>query len=111
MFRPGDKAIHFTKYGGVNRIEVKSFGKKYEYDLSNGVVYEIPYIETTKNVALYLNGDDGKIFKIKKELTSEQCEDMTKGLEKLSKHKQERILELREKFEDPNWVKKLREKR
>jgi hypothetical protein len=43
MFEKGDKYIHFTKYGGVNKGEVESFG--YINIIGNGVAYKKPYIK------------------------------------------------------------------
>jgi hypothetical protein len=65
MFKAGDNYIHFTKYGGINRGEVKWYGEVTTIDVDNGVVYQKPYLVTTKNIILQLDGTDGRIFKIK----------------------------------------------
>ena len=66
MFKTGDKYIHFTKYGGVNKGEVKWYGETTVIDLKNQVVYSEPYIVTTLGISLKLDGTDGRILKIKK---------------------------------------------
>jgi hypothetical protein len=66
MFKSGDKYIHFTKYGGVNKGEVKSYGETRVIDTKNCVEYLKPHIVTTKNIVLELDGSDGTIFKVKK---------------------------------------------
>jgi hypothetical protein len=65
MFKAGDNYIHFTKYGGINRGEVKWYGEVTTIDVDNGVLYQKPYLVTTKNIILQLDGTDGRIFKIK----------------------------------------------
>jgi hypothetical protein len=65
MFKAGDNYIHFTKYGGINRGEVKWYGEVTTIDAANSVVYQKPYLVTTKNIILELDGTDGRIFKIK----------------------------------------------
>ncbi len=71
MFNQGDKYIHFTKYGGVNKGEVKRFGNQINWDTDNMVAYFLPYIETTKGFMIYLNGEDGQVFKIKEDITED----------------------------------------
>ena len=66
MFKSGDKYIHFAKYGGVNKGEVKSYGETCVIDTKNCVEYLKPHIVTTKNIVLELDGSDGTIFKVKK---------------------------------------------
>lgn len=96
MFKEGDKYIHFTKYGGINKGEVKSYGILKSYDLTNCVLVDKPHIVTTKGALLQLDGSDGRIYKIEREFTKDEVENMTKNLEKLSKIKQESILESQE---------------
>jgi hypothetical protein len=69
MFAKGDFFIHFTRYGGVNKGEVESVG--HISVISNGVMYRRNYINTTNNVRLNLDGTDGKIYKIERELSAE----------------------------------------
>ena len=71
MFNPADKYIHFTKYGGVNKGEVKRIGETIKWDTDNGVAYHIPYVETTVGHIIHLNGEDGRVFKIKEDITDE----------------------------------------
>lgn len=78
MFNPGDKYIHFTKYGGVNFGEVKSFGFHEIIDGRLGIHYLVPHISTVKKFNLSLDGSDGKICKINHEMTSEELEKWTR---------------------------------
>jgi hypothetical protein len=71
MFKQGDKYIHFTKYGGVNKGEVEWYGESINWDTDNMVAYHIPYIKSTKGIVIRLNGEDGKVFKIKNDITEE----------------------------------------
>jgi hypothetical protein len=95
MFKPGSKFIHFTKYGGVNRGEVKSCGESYVVDAKNCVRYSKPHIVTTKNIILELDGSDGMIFKVEKEYTIEESKLMSMGLQKMTEHKLKRVGEYR----------------
>lgn len=99
MFNVGDKYIHFTKYGGVNKGEVKRAGKTTVLDTKNKVNYIKHYIVSTKNIALDLDGSDGQIFKIESELTDEQCENIINTFGRLSRRKTERQAEVEEYFE------------
>lgn len=71
MFKQGDKYIHFTKYGGVNKGEIDSIGETIKWDTDNMVAYHVPYVKTTIGHIIYLNGEDGRIFKIKGDITEE----------------------------------------
>ena len=68
QFKPGDRYIHFTRYGGKNQGEVKWYGEVRCINHDLKLVYSLPYIVTTKNVRLDLDGRDGRIYKIEKDL-------------------------------------------
>lgn len=74
MFKPGDKFIRFSPYGSITIGEVAEYGEVRTVDINNGVVYLSPYIVTIKRYVLQLDGSDGKIFKVIKELTSEDID-------------------------------------
>jgi hypothetical protein len=80
MFNQGDKYLHFTKYGGVNKGEVEWYGTQINWDTQNMVAYHIPYIKSTKGIVIHLNGEDGKVFKIAQDIS----EDMLKKLKSSS---------------------------
>lgn len=71
MLNKGDKYIHFTKYGGVNKGEVRRCGETIKWDTENMVAYHIPYIETTIGHIIHLDGTDGRAYKIKDDITEE----------------------------------------
>ena len=96
MFEKGDKFIHFTRYGGVNRGEVESVG--YISVIGNGVVYRRNYINTTNNVRLNLDGTDGKIYKIERELSSEDSKSIANLAAKMGQKKAEMQFDLQEKI-------------
>lgn len=87
MFKKGDKYIHFTKYGGVNKGEVEYFGYVNVIDSVRGVQYKKYYIVNTKKISLELDGSDGKIYKVEKEYTPEECERITNTFKNLSRIK------------------------
>jgi hypothetical protein len=91
MFKKGDKYIHFTKYGSVNKGEVQSCGSTTSIDTQNLCSYKKLHIITTKGIILNLDGSDGKIYKIDGEFTIEgakRINDMlTKAMEeKINEH-------------------------
>lgn len=71
MFKQGDKYIHFTKYGGINKGEVESCGETIKWDTQNMVAYHIPYMITTIGHTIQLDGKDGHVYKIKGDITEE----------------------------------------
>lgn len=71
MFKEGDQYIHFTKYGGVNKGVVEWYGETINWDTDNMVAYHVPYIKSTKGIVIHLNGEDGRVFKIKNDITEE----------------------------------------
>lgn len=64
MFEKGDRYIHFTKYGGVNKGEVEWYGQTMNYDYENEVVYVSHYIRSTIGHAISTDGSDGRVYKI-----------------------------------------------
>ena len=85
MFKTGDKYIHFTKYGGVNKGEVKWYGETRVINLTNGVQYLEPYIVNALGFSLKLDGTDGRVLKIEKEIEKDQ---VMKKLTDVMKRKQ-----------------------
>jgi len=76
MFKQGDKYIHFTKYGSINKGEVRSCGSTKSIDTYNLCSYEKHHIINTKGIKLWLDGSDGKIYKIDQEYTPDQAENI-----------------------------------
>jgi hypothetical protein len=93
MFKVGDRYIHFTKYGGVNKGEVKSYGETHIIDTKNCVEYLKTHIITTKNILLELDGSDGKIFKVEKEYTIEESKSLSTTLQKMVEYKNKKVQE------------------
>ena len=71
MFNKGDKYIHFTKYGGVNKGIVEWYGTQINWDTDNMVAYHLPYIKSTIGHIIHLDGRDGRVFKIKEDITED----------------------------------------
>lgn len=78
MFKPGDKYIHFTRFGGINTGEVEYYNESFVVDHILGVHYAYPYIKTVSGVVLHLDGSDGKIYRIDKHMTREEVESWKK---------------------------------
>lgn len=74
--KPGDKYIHFTKYGGVNKGEVELIGGSLVHDPENEVVYDSRYIKSTVGFLLYLDGSDGRVYRITEDMDKEYFEKM-----------------------------------
>jgi len=92
MFKENDGYIHFTKYGGVNKGVVRRVGETIKWDTDNMVAYHIPYIETTVGHIIHLNGEDGRVFKIKGDITEEMLRRLKSSstiLEELKNRKEE----------------------
>jgi len=116
MFKENDGYIHFTKYGGVNKGVVRRVGETIKWDTDNMVAYHIPYIETTVGHIIHLNGEDGRVFKIKGDITEEMLRRLKSSstiLEELKNRKEEhkkktfaifeqRAEEAREKLKNSN---------
>jgi hypothetical protein len=87
MFKQGDKYIHFTKYGSVNKGEVQSCGSIKSIDIQNLCSYKKLHIITTKGIILNLDGSDGGVYKIEDELTPEESENIINVITKLKEKK------------------------
>jgi energy-converting hydrogenase Eha subunit H len=72
MFKTGDRYIHFTKYGSVNFGIVKHVHEVNVIDTINGVIYASVSIITDKNSCLELDGSDGRIYRIIKDLSEDE---------------------------------------
>jgi hypothetical protein len=83
----GSKYIHFTKYGSVNKGEVKQCGNELIIDTKNHAKYYSPYIVNTKGIILNLDGRDGKIYKIEEEITIEGAKRIEDFLLKMQSQK------------------------
>ena len=102
MFKKGDKYIHFTRYGGVNKGEVEWYGTQINWDFENKVAYHIPYIKSTKGIVIHLNSKDGKVYKIENDITEEMLMKLKSSigvLEELKNRKEEHKKKTFEIFE------------
>lgn len=88
-FKPGDKYIHYTKYGGVNRGEVSSVETVTAWDFTNKCSFQKVVLLTTKGVRLNLDGSDGQIYLVLGEISERTAEEWTKFIKK-SKNKKYR---------------------
>jgi hypothetical protein len=80
MFKQGDKYIHFTKYGGVNKGEVEWYGSTMNYDYENEVVYVSYYIKSTMGHAISTDGSDGRVYKINETMDPEMLKKLKSSL-------------------------------
>lgn len=85
--KEGDKYIHFTNRGGINKGEVKSCGSHTVIDSFNCVTYKKYHIFNTKGIMLELDGSDGKIYKVENEFTAEECKNFHNVIEKAQEMK------------------------
>ena len=87
MFKKGDKYIHFTKYGGVNKGEVQDIHELNVLDTNKCCTYKKVSILTTKGFSLSLDGSDGKIYKIESEMSEDRAKQLAKTFKKMTNHK------------------------
>lgn len=83
MFKPGDKFILYTKYGGVVKGEVKEILEITGIDTTNKVNYVYTKLLTTNDIIYSMDGTDGKLYKIKSEMTEEQVEKVKNVIKEL----------------------------
>ncbi len=76
MFKPGDRYIHFTKYGSIDFGIVKHVHETNITDMQNNVIYVSVSIITDKNTYLELDGSDGRIYRIIKELSDDEIKSL-----------------------------------
>lgn len=80
MFSPGDKYIRFSKYGSIIIGVVDNYGTITNVDINNSVCYQVPTIKTTKGYVLKCDGSDGQIYKVTKEYSQTEVEELKKFL-------------------------------
>ena len=90
MLEVGDKYIHFTNRGGINKGTVKRIGTVTEIDTENQCHYERVYMVNEKDIHYDLDGRDGKFYKITTEYTKEEAEELKSAMEQIAKLKSER---------------------
>lgn len=104
IFEKGDKYIHFTKHGGVNRGVVRYAGYTIVIDTKNGVSYKRDYILNTNGVSYDLDGSDGRFYLIEKEYTKEECENIANNFKKFGEAKKQRTNEILAKMKDKGHI-------
>jgi hypothetical protein len=104
MFKQGDKYIHFTKYGGVNKGEVEWYGSTMNYDYENEVVYVSYYIKSTVGHAISMDGSDGRVYKINETMDPEMLKKLKSSLGVLDELKNRK-----EKFTHQSKVERTKE--
>lgn len=87
MLKKGDKYIHFTKYGGVNKGEVQDIHEINVLDTSNNCTYKKITILTSKGFSLSLDGSDGKIYKIESEISEDRAKQLSNTFKRMTNHK------------------------
>lgn len=94
--KPGDKYIHFTKYGGINKGTVVSIHETHVVSAKHGVTYNKLFIRTDKGLDIALDGSDGKVYCIENELSPERCKQISDFMINLRRVKARKLKELEE---------------
>jgi hypothetical protein len=109
MFKQGDKYIHFTKYGGVNKGEVQRYGQTMNHDYENEVVYVSTYILSTMGHVISLDGSDGRVYKINETMDPEMLKKLKSSAEVLDELKNRKEKFTKEKFAHQSKVQRTKE--
>ena len=91
--KSGDKYIHFTKRGSINKGTVDRIDKIHVTDTDNCCVYIKYYMVNEKNISYSLDGEDGRFYKIDKEYTKEESETLANAFKHMLDLKQRRRVE------------------
>jgi hypothetical protein len=106
MFKQGDKYIHFTKYGGVNKGEVEWYGPTMNYDYENEVVYVSYYIKSTVGHIISIDGSDGRVYKINETMDPEMLKKLKSSvgvLDVLKNRKETKVERTKEMIKDDKF--------
>ena len=106
MFKKGDKYIHFTKYGGVNKGEVEWYGSTMNYDYENEVVYVSYYIKSTVGHVISIDGSDGRVYKINETMDPEMLKKLKSSvgvLDALKNRKETKVERTKEMIKDDKF--------
>ena len=106
MFKQGDKYIHFTKYGGVNKGEVEWYGPTMNYDYENEVVYVSYYIKSTVGHIISIDGSDGRVYKINETMDPEMLKKLKSSvgvLDVLKNRKETKVERTKEMIKDAKF--------
>jgi hypothetical protein len=109
MFKQGDKYIHFTKYGGVNKGEVEWYGPTMNYDYENEVVYVSYYIKSTVGHIISIDGSDGRVYKINEEMDTETLRMLKNSIDVMDELKNRKSVDIEKPIEplDEKTIKKI----
>ena len=113
MFKQGDKYIHFTKYGGVNKGEVEWYGSTMNYDYENEVVYVSYYIKSTVGHVISVDGSDGRVYKINEEMDPETLSKLKNSTGVLDELKNRKSIKIEKPIEplSESLIKKINQQR
>lgn len=109
MFKQGDKYIHFTKYGGVNKGEVEWYGSTMNYDYENEVVYVSYYIRSTVGHAISTDGSDGRVYKINETMDPELLKKLKSSTDVLDELKNRKEKFTKQNFKHQTKVQRTKE--
>lgn len=88
-FKVGDKYVHFTKHGGVNKgVVADVFSNQTVVDVPNRIRYRKWFIRTGNGITLCLNEE--RIYLVEKEFSEADCENILMNAKELAKRKSER---------------------
>lgn len=109
MFKQGDKYIHFTKYGGVNKGEVQRYGQMMNHDYENEVIYVSTYIISTMGHVISLDGSDGRVYKINETMDPEMLKKLKSSATVLNELKNRKEKFSKEKFAHQSKVQRAKD--
>jgi hypothetical protein len=98
MFQEGDKYIHFTKRGSINKGVVKTCDIVKVIDTINNVSYDKIYMVNEKGIHYQLDGTDGQFYKISQEFSDEESKNIGEALLKIAELKNARREKVMSKF-------------
>lgn len=98
MFQEGDKYIHFTKRGSINKGTIKTIGTVRVIDTNNKVSYDKMYMVNEKDIHYQLDGTDGQFYKVSQEYSEDEAMNIAEALLKIAELKNARREKVLSKF-------------
>lgn len=106
MFEEGDKYIHFTKRGSINKGIIKTVGTVRVIDTNNQVSYDKMYMINEKGIHYQLDGTDGQFYKVSQEYSEVETKNISEALLKIAELKNARREKVLSSFKKSKTKKK-----